>query len=137
MPKSWQQKYASAKPAHVVTLDKPFAGVPAAARLLVPDPALVERHVRAVPRGETMDMAAVRARMAEEEGADAACPVTTSIHLRIVAELAVEATEAGMPVQEVAPFWRVVAPEAVLAKKLSCGSEFIRRRRACETPEER
>ena len=136
MPKSWQQKFASAKPAHVVTLDKPFAGVPAGARLLVPDPALVERYVRAVPPGATPDLAAVRAGMAEEQGADSACPVTTSIHLRIVAELAVEAVEAGMPVEEVAPFWRVVAPEAALAKKLSCGPEFIRRRRAAETPPE-
>ena len=123
MPKSWQQKYVSAKPAHVVTLEKSFAGVPAGARLLIPDAALVERHVRAVPPGERMDIAEIRARMAAERGADATCPVTTSIHLRIVAELAVEAAEAGMP-------------EAALAKKLSCGSEFIRRRRAAETPPE-
>ena len=136
MPKSWKQKHASAKPAHVVTLEKSFAGVPAGARLLIPDPALVERHVRGVPPGERMDIAEIRARMAAERGADATCPVTTSIHLRIVAELAVEAAEAGMPDEELAPFWRVVPPEAALAKKLSCGSEFIRRRRAAETPPE-
>ena len=132
MPKSWQQKYASAKPAHVVTLEKSFAGVPAGARLLIPDPVLVERHVRAAKPGEPVDIAEIRSRMAAERGADACCPVTTSIHLRIVAELAAEAVEAGMPAEAVAPFWRVVGPEGPLAKKLSCGSEFIRRHRAAE-----
>ena len=137
MPKSWQQKYVSAKPAHVVTLEKSFAGVPAGARLLIPDPSLVERHVRAAKPGEPLDVAELRARMAAEREADACCPVTTSIHLRIVAEIATEKLEAGMPADEVAPFWRVAAPEAPLAKKLSCGPDFIRRQRAREAPAKR
>jgi hypothetical protein len=33
---------------------------------------------------------------------------------------------------EPTPFWRVIAPDSPLARKLSCGPDFIRYRRALE-----
>lgn len=130
--KSWTEKLAAGKPPHVATLEKPFAGLPPGARLLIPSPALLQAAVEAVPPGATMAVAALRSQLAERHGADAACPVSTAIFLRIVAEAALEAMAAGAPAEAVAPFWRVVDPASPLAKKLSCGPGFIERERARE-----
>lgn len=123
--KTWSQKHASAKPAHVVVLEKPFAGIPAGAALFIPAPAVVEKHVRDIPPGHTAELPKLREAMARHAGAMATCPVTSSIHLRIVAETALEALAAGASLADVAPFWRVVDPKGPLAAKLSCGPDFI------------
>jgi hypothetical protein len=52
--------------------------------------------------------------------------------LRTVAEAAWDQIEAGTPVTQVAPFWRVVDPASPLAKKLRAGSEWITQQRAAE-----
>ncbi len=132
MPKSWTQKAASARPAHVAVLEKAFAGVPAGARLLIPSPPLIEAYLRAIPRGEVRPITQLRAELAAAEAADATCPVTTAIHTRIVAEIATEALDAGLPPEAVVPFWRVVEPRSDLARKLSIGPAGIERLRAAE-----
>lgn len=131
-PKSWSDKM-KAKPAHSVVLDKAFAGVPAGSRLLISCPLEIEGWLRNhVPPGETRVVQQMRRELAALHGADAACPVSTAIFLRTVAEAAWDAIEAGVPVTAVAPFWRVVEPGSPLAKKLRAGSEWIRRQREVE-----
>ncbi|WP_237214046.1 hypothetical protein [Falsiroseomonas oryziterrae] len=127
MPKSWDDKYRSAKPPHVTVLAKPFAGVGAGEKLFIASPALLDRRIRAIPPGRTVDPVALRAELARENGASATCPTSTAIFLRIVAERALERLDA-----DPAPFWRVIAPDSPLARKLSCGPDFIRHRRALE-----
>lgn len=129
MPKSWAQKFQGARPAHVVVLDKPFAGVAAGQRLFIPSPALLAERIAALPRGTTTDPVALRSELARAHGADATCPVTTAIHLRIVAERALEQIAGG---EEATPFWRAIPPESHVAKKLSCGPEFLRQKREAE-----
>lgn len=133
-PKSWIGKLAGGKPPHVVELERPFAGVPAGARLFIASPALLDAKVAAIPPGELRDPAALRAELAAEHGADATCPASTAIFLRIVAEAALERIAEGAPVAEVTPFWRVVAPGSKLARKLSCGDDFLTMQRAMEAP---
>jgi len=129
MPKTWEQKFASGHPPKRVVLTAPFAGVPAGATMLVANPPVVEERIRRIPRGETLTIPAFRAALAAEAGTDTACPTSTAIFLRIVAERALEHLAAG---REPAPFWRVVGPETPLAAKLSCGAGFIVARRAEE-----
>jgi hypothetical protein len=129
MPKSWEQKFRGAKPAHVSVLAKPFAGVPAGERLFIASPALLEARLRTIPPGQTRTILSLREDLAREHGAAATCPTSTAIYLRIVAERALEDHEAG---REAAPFWRLIAPETPLARKLSCGPDFIRHQRALE-----
>jgi hypothetical protein len=74
----------------------------------------------------------MRRELAAMHGADAACPVSTAIFLRTVAEAAWDDIEAGKPVTAVAPFWRVVDPKSPLAKKLRAGSSWIEQQRAAE-----
>ena len=131
-PKSWKQKM-QAKPTHMVTLEKDFAGVPVGSRLLISCPLEVEEYLRTkVPPGETREVQQMRRELAALHGADAACPVSTAIFLRTVAEAAWDDMEAGRPATEVAPFWRVVDPKSPLAKKLRAGSQWIEQQRAAE-----
>lgn len=131
-PKSWKQKM-QAKPAHMVTLDQDFAGVPAGSRLLISCPLDVEQYLRTrIPAGETREIQQMRRELASMHGADAACPVSTAIFLRTVAEAAWDDIEAGKAATEVAPFWRVVDPKSPLASKLRAGSEWIEQQRAAE-----
>jgi hypothetical protein len=131
-PKTWKQKMA-AKPPHTVVLEKDFAGVPAGAKLLISCPVEVEQYLRThVPPGETREVQQMRRELAQLHGADAACPVSTAIFLRTVAEAAWDDIEAGVPTHEVAPFWRVVDPKSALAKKLRAGRDWIEQQRAAE-----
>ena len=128
--KSWDQKYHGAKPAHVVVLEKPYAGLAAGRRLFIAAPALVEARLRGVPRGTTLTVPALRDALAREHGAHATCPTSTAIFLRIVAERALERMATGDP--DPAPFWRVIDPDSPLAAKLTCGRAFIAERRRAE-----
>lgn len=131
-PKTWQQKM-NAKPPHTVVLDRDFAGVPAGAKLLISCPREVEAYLRTqVPPGQTRAIQQMRRELAALHGADAACPVSTAIFLRTVAEAAWDAIEAGAPATEVAPFWRVVDPQSPLAKKLRAGAVWIEQQRSAE-----
>lgn len=130
--KSWQDKM-QAKPPHKVVLDKDFAGVPAGSLLLISCPLEVAHYLKTrVPAGETRAIQQMRRELAALHGADAACPVSTSIFLRIVAEAARDEIESGTSLTEVAPFWRVVDPGSPLAKKLRAGSVWIEQQRAAE-----
>ena len=130
--KSWEQKYHGAKPPHVAVLEKPYAGLPVGTRLFIASPALVETALRAVPPGGTVTVAALRDDLARAHGADATCPTSTGIFLRIVAERALERMAMGDP--DPAPFWRAIEPASVLAGRLTCGGGFIQQRRAAERP---
>lgn len=130
--KTWADKM-SAKPPHTVTIDKDFAGIPAGSRLLISCPTELEAYLREhVPLGTTKEIQQVRRELAALHGADATCPVSTSIFLRAVAEAAWDRMEAGASTADVAPFWRVVDPKSPLAKKLRAGSQWIEQQRATE-----
>lgn len=130
--KTWADK-KRAKPPHTVILDKDFAGVPAGARLLISCPVELEDYLRRhVPSGTTKEIQQVRRELASLHGADATCPVSTSIFLRTVAEAAWDEIQAGKATTEVAPFWRVIDPKSPLAKKLRAGSQWIEQQRLAE-----
>lgn len=131
-PTDWRKRFAAAKDPHVVMLSSPFAGVPAGAMMLISSPGEIARYVAAIPSGETRTIARLRSDLAKRAKADAMCPVTTAIYLRVVAEVALDELEAGKPMDEVVPFWRVIEPKDKLAAKLSCGPERIEHLRALE-----
>jgi hypothetical protein len=133
MPKSWKQKLDGGKPAHVEVLNKRFGGAPEGAKMLVATPRLVDEYMRSVPKGERRTVAQMRSELAAAHQADISCPISTSIFARIAAEAALEETTAGVPLSDVTPFWRVIEEDGTVAKKLSCGPDFIRRQRAAES----
>lgn len=129
MAKTWGQKLAGGKPAHVEVLAKAFGGAPAGARMLVATPRLVDDYMRAAPHGEQRTIARMKDDLAAAHGVDLCCPISTSIFARIAAEAALEKLDAGAPFAEVTPFWRIVEPDGKVAGRLSCGPDFIHARR--------
>jgi hypothetical protein len=130
--KTWQEKFDSGKAPHVSVIDRAFAGVPAGGRLFIASPSLIDAAVRRVPRGHTRSVESIRTELAVAHAADATCPLTTGIFLRIVAERALAQLAHGSSATQVTPFWRVIDPDSALAGKLSCGPALIRRHRDAE-----
>jgi hypothetical protein len=53
--------------------------------------------------------------------------------LRIAAEAAWEDIQAGKPLTQVSPFWRVIEADSTIAKKLSADSVWISHQREIES----
>ena len=79
-----------------------------------------------------MDVRALRTVLAEENGAEVSCPITTGTLLRIVAEAALEAEEAGTPVEAVTPVWRVLDGDDTVPQRMTGGPAFVLAGRARE-----
>ncbi|MGL4404559.1 MAG: hypothetical protein ACRCT6_02290, partial [Notoacmeibacter sp.] len=124
-PKDWHKRFNSAKEPHVVTLHTDFAGVKAGLTMLISSPGHVANYVNKIPKGELRTAVRLRSDMAKTAGADSMCPVTASIFLRVVAEVALSDMEAGKDMANVPPFGRAIEPNSKLAAKLSCGVEGL------------
>lgn len=133
MALTWREKLDRPVAPKRTRLEKPFAGVPAGSVLYVSTPREIEQIVRTVRPGTTIDIATLRDHLAEVNDADATCPVTTSMFLRIVAEAALDEVADGAAWEEITPFWRAIDPDSPLAGRLSCGPELLRDRRDQET----
>lgn len=128
----WRKRFRSGKEPHVVMLSSPFAGVPAGAMMLISSPGEIASYIAAIPYGEFRTPVRMRSDLARRAKADAACPVTTAIYLRVVAEVALDDMETGKSMDEVVPFWRLIDPSDKIASKLSCGPDVLRHLRALE-----
>lgn len=123
--KSWNERMVGGRPPEVKRLDVGFAGLRPGTTMLVSSPGEIAAYLRMIPAGQTRSVADMRADLAQTHGADATCPASTPIFLRVVAEAAWEELEAGSSPSLVAPFWRVIEPESRLAQKLTCGAGFV------------
>lgn len=130
--KTWRQKYDNGQDPEVVVLDKPGMGFVPGQKLLISSPSEIDGVLRGTLPGQVITVAELRNSLAHPHGADGTCPLTTGIFLRIIAEVALEDLADGKGTEEVAPFWRVVDPKSPLAKKLSCGPEWIKAQREAE-----
>lgn len=124
-PTDWRKRFRSAKDPHVVMLHADFAGVKAGSQMLISSPGEIANYLSRIPRGETRTMDRLRNELARKAGAQAMCPVTTAIYLRVVAEVTLRDLEEGKRLDEVVPFWRVVLPDSKIAAKLSCGRDHV------------
>ena len=135
MPKpkpTWTQKLQCSKPAAIKTLDKAFADMPEGSRMMIASPEIIDRYVRNLSPGQFITPKELRADLADSHKAEHTCPVTTGIFLRVVAEAAWEQHLAGVPKEDITPFWRVIDQGSPLAGKLACGRECIRTQRTSE-----
>lgn len=132
MPKTWLEKFNSDKPSAVKVIDKKFADLPEGTKMLIATPKLVDEYVNHIPKGIEVSLKTMRLDLALEHNAENSCPVTTSIFLRIVSEVAIEKHQSGENLENITPFWRVINPKMPIAKKLSCGVNFITEQRKKE-----
>lgn len=124
-PTDWRKRFGAAKDPHVVMLHADFAGVKAGNMMLISSPGEIANYVARIPQGETRTLDRLRNELARKAGANAMCPVTTAIYLRVVAEVALTDLAEGKPLDQVVPFWRVVLPGSKVAAKLSCGPDHV------------
>jgi hypothetical protein len=130
--KSWTDKMKSSRPHEVKPAPIDIAGMKMGQIMLVPTPAIVDRFIRTIPKGTSMDIRTLRSKLARRYRAEVTCPITTGFHLRTVAEAAYEAYERGAKLRDITPFWRVLDADAPTSKRLVCGVMFIRKQRARE-----
>lgn len=125
MKKSWTEKLSQAKEPITKRIDKAFAGMPAGCLMYISTPQEINTYVRNLRPGQLVFPKQLRAQLAQAHAADHTCPVTTGIFLRIVAEAALERLSETKNIGDITPFWRAIDVNSPLAKKLSCGPEFI------------
>ena len=133
----WSDRLVGGQPPEVKLLDFDVAGLKRGTTMLVSSPSELAAYLRTIPPGQTHSVAAMRVALARAHGADATCPASTPIFLRVVAEAAWEDLEAVSDPEQIAPFWRVIEPESRLAQKLRCGAEFVAAMRQREQATER
>jgi len=130
--KTWQEKMLGTKEWKVEKTDKDFADMPAGSMMLVATPVIVEDYIRNIPKGKSTTLQQMRKDLAAEYNAEYTCPITAGIFLRIVAEAAYEQMMQGKPFKSIAPFWRMIDEKSPTAKKLSFGTEFLKKERKKE-----
>lgn len=132
--KSWADKLNKPATPKVDVLPRAFGGMPEGGRMLISTPQANRDYMAAQPKGAAGTIAQMRVEMAKTAKADGMCPLTASIFARIAAEAALEDMAArNLSPAQITPFWRVIEPTGPLAKKLSCGPDFIVQMRAAET----
>ena len=90
-------------------------------RVLVPTPLLVDELIRKVPNRKLVTVKQIRERLAKDFKAESTCPLTTGIHIRIVAETAEEDLRMGK--ERITPYWRVIKTDGSLNPKFPGGVE--------------
>jgi alkylated DNA nucleotide flippase Atl1 len=87
--------------------------------MVIPRPLDVDSIMRSVKRGRLMTQSQLRERLARKSGADHACPLTTGIFVRIVAEAAEENSRTGK--KRITPYWRTIKDDGSLNERLPGG----------------
>jgi hypothetical protein len=125
MKKTWLDKLNETKEPKIKRIDIDFADIPAGSNMLIATPKIIDNYIQEIGVGKRIDTKTLRKDLALAHNADYTCPVTAGIFLRIVAEANYEKLQQGKHVKEITPFWRVIEPKSVLAKKLTFGQDFL------------
>ena len=130
--KTWSNRFAAKRYPKRVTLDADFGGIPAGSTLFVGTPQILQTYIHKIPIGATRTIQRLRRDIARANHCQAMCPVSTAIFLRILAEAAWDDLHAGKGVHEITPFWRVIEPGSVIARKLRATDVWLRNQRQAE-----
>lgn len=104
---TWQDKLRKEHPSHGSVVELPPVQQRAEIRsMLIPRPLDIGAIIKRIPKGRLITLTQIREVLARRAGADAACPLTTGIFLRIVAEAAEEQRCEGR--KRLTPWWRVI-----------------------------
>jgi hypothetical protein len=129
---TWTEKLNSPKRHEVKPAPINIAGMKAGQIMLVPTAKIVDDFIRTIPKGVSMDVKTLRAKLARKYKAEVTCPITTGYHLKTVAEAAFEAHQQGAKLREITPIWRVLDQSTPTTKRLSYDPAFIMDQRARE-----
>ena len=130
--KSWQQKMEGSASNEVKPAPADFADIKTGQLMLLTSAKDVADYIANIPKGQEIDIKALRSGLAKQAGAETACPIVTGICLRIVAECTGEKLDAGLPAKDLPPVWRAMPPKATIWKKLENGADKLRKLRVSE-----
>ena len=131
-PTDWRKRFDQAKPPKTLVLHTDFAGIKTGTTMYIGSPGTIANYISRIPMGEVRRIERMRNELARKNEAQATCPVTTAIYLKVVAEVALSDLAEGKSSAQVVPFWRVIEPNSKIAKKLSCDSQVIEHYRLLE-----
>ena len=97
------------------TLTTSFADMRAGQVMAIGTPQTIIEIVKEIPRGSEWALSDIRKRLAERLKADVACPVTTSMYLKLAIEEEVLSGRSRFRF----PFWRAVSPSSQIFLRLS------------------
>jgi hypothetical protein len=121
--KSWREKFENPPEGFPKVVEGPprwekrFGG----RRILIATPLLIDELIRKVPESKLITVNQIREHLAKEFKADATCPLTTGIFLRIAAETAEEDSREGLT--PITPYWRVLKADGRLNERFPGGIE--------------
>ena len=118
-PKTWREKMNNPKLPKLVPLTPNVRSRSGSTTMLVPSPEEIEAFIRTIPSGSVATFSEMRDFLAEKHGADATCPMTAGLFLRIAAEAGEEGARHGVP--NTTPYWRVVKDDGSLNPRLPGG----------------
>lgn len=121
----WQCKYCGVKMSRKTFLEKiqskhdlpkikDAPDVWGGGSMLIPHPKEVMEIIDCIPKGNIMEINALRSQLAEKHNVDICCPMTTGIFIKIVAEAYLEGSINS-------PYWRVVKKNGELNHKFPGG----------------
>lgn len=121
--RTWRQKLEQEHPNHgkIVAVPPRMQKRFGTGTMVIPRPLDVDAVMRKAKKGELITQSQVRDALARLSGADSACPLTTGMFIRIVAEAAEEDRRAGK--QRITPYWRTVKDNGNLNEKFPGGAK--------------
>ncbi len=127
-----REKYDRYTVGKLSRLESAFGGVPAGSLLYISTPRELAEKIRDIPEGQTRSIPELRAELAADHGADATCPVTTAMYMRVLLEMVLDERGEGTPPEEVVPVWRVLESTSPVTRRVDGGADFIAHVRAAE-----
>ena len=132
MAKTAREKLNADKKPKKVDLDYAFGGLKPGQRMFVGTPQIIKAWIDRIPYGETHTVEAMRNAIARKYGCNGMCPVSTSIFIRTVAEVALDDLANGKQVSDVSPFWRLIDGQHKISKRLPVDLAWIAEQRRLE-----
>lgn len=106
-----------------------FADMKAGQKMAIGTPSLIANIIKKIPKGTELSLSELRFLIAKKLKAQVACPVTTSMYLRI----AVETEYNSKKLRYSFPFWRVISPSSKVYQKFNPSlQKLIREKRSNE-----
>jgi len=124
--KSWREKLENQDHSKIVEIPPRMTKKFGQGRMLIPKPLDVDSLIRKTKKGKLITVAEIRSRLARDNGVDVACPLTTGIFIRIVAEASQEDFRNGK--KRITPYWRVIRDDGSLNEKFPGGVKAQSRR---------
>jgi hypothetical protein len=117
--KSWKEKLHNQDHSKIIEIPARMAKRLGTGTMLIPKPLDVDALIRKAKKGKLLTVSEIRSKLARDNKVDTACPLTTGIFVRIVAEAAEEDLRDGK--KQVTPYWRVIRDDGSLNEKFPGG----------------